>query len=116
MMTLWILFCRMTEKWDTVFTFYAKDREHAERRVEEILQEHSYERLTQGVSLWLQDSHDTSTWVYEKVVGKQEKRWYPHLYMKNRKQRGPLPMETNEKLKMALLQETEKELLKMIDD
>ena len=54
--------------------------------------------------------------VYEKVVGKQEKRWYPHLYMKNRKQRGPLPMETNEKLKMALLQETEKELLKMIDD
>ncbi|MFL5589443.1 MAG: hypothetical protein ACJ8DI_17590 [Ktedonobacteraceae bacterium] len=45
MMTLWILFCRMTEKWDTVFTFYAKDREHAERRVEEILQEHSYERL-----------------------------------------------------------------------
>ena len=45
MMTLWILFCRMTEKWYTVFTFYAKDREHAERRVEEILQEHSYERL-----------------------------------------------------------------------
>ena len=45
MMTLWILFCRMTEKWDTVFTFNAKDREHAERRVEEILQEHSYERL-----------------------------------------------------------------------
>jgi hypothetical protein len=54
--------------------------------------------------------------VYEKVVGKQEKRWYPHLYMKNQKQRGSLPMETNEKLKIALLQETEKELLKMIDD
>jgi hypothetical protein len=26
-MTLWILFCRMSEKWDTLFAFYAKDRE-----------------------------------------------------------------------------------------
>ena len=46
MMTLWILFCRMTEKMDMLFTFYAKDREHAERRAEDILKEHpSYERI-----------------------------------------------------------------------
>lgn len=45
MLTLWILFCRMTEKWDTLFTFYAKDREDAERQAEKILQEHHYERL-----------------------------------------------------------------------
>jgi len=44
-MTLWILFCRMNEKWDTLFTFYAKDREHAEQRAEEILRQHLYERL-----------------------------------------------------------------------
>lgn len=44
-MTLWILFCRMTEKWDTLFTFYARDREHAQRRAEELLREHPYERL-----------------------------------------------------------------------
>ena len=44
-MTLWILFCRMTEKWDTLFTFYAKDREDAEWQTEKILQEHHYERL-----------------------------------------------------------------------
>jgi hypothetical protein len=25
-MTLWILFCRMTEKVDMLFTFYAQDR------------------------------------------------------------------------------------------
>ncbi len=25
MLTLWILFCRMTEKWDTLFTFYNFD-------------------------------------------------------------------------------------------
>src|ERR1700736_5148877 len=35
--------------------------------------------------------------------------------MKTRKQRGPLPMETKEKLKIALLQETEQEMLKMIE-
>ena len=45
MMTLWILFCRMTEKWDTLFTFYSKDREHAECKAEEILREHPYEQL-----------------------------------------------------------------------
>ena len=44
-MRLWILFCRMTEKWDTLFTFYARDHEHAERKAEEILREQSYERL-----------------------------------------------------------------------
>ena len=44
-MTLWILFCRMNEKWDTLFTFYAKDREQAEDKAEKILQEHAYERL-----------------------------------------------------------------------
>jgi len=36
--------------------------------------------------------------------------------MKNRKQRGSLPMETNEKLKIVLVQEMEKEILKLIDD
>jgi len=44
-MTLWILFCRMTEKWDTLFTFYARDREQAERKAEEILAKYHYERL-----------------------------------------------------------------------
>ena len=34
MLTLWILFCRMTEKWDTLYTFYARDREDAERQME----------------------------------------------------------------------------------
>jgi hypothetical protein len=45
MMTLWILFCRMTKEVDTLFMFYSKDRERAERKAEEILQEHPYERL-----------------------------------------------------------------------
>jgi hypothetical protein len=44
-MTLWILFCRMSKHVDTLFTFYARDREHAERKAEEILQEYPYERL-----------------------------------------------------------------------
>jgi len=44
--TLWILFCRVTEKVDTLFPFYAPDCEHAERKAEELLKEHpSYERL-----------------------------------------------------------------------
>ncbi|MFL5658425.1 MAG: hypothetical protein ACJ8CB_30105 [Ktedonobacteraceae bacterium] len=30
---------------DTLFPFYARDREQAEQRVEEILAEHHYERL-----------------------------------------------------------------------
>jgi hypothetical protein len=37
MMTLWILFCRMTKDVDTLFLFYARDREDAERQAEEIL-------------------------------------------------------------------------------
>lgn len=45
MLTLWILFCRVTEKWDTLFTFYACDREQAEEQVEKILKEYPYERL-----------------------------------------------------------------------
>jgi hypothetical protein len=44
-LTLWILVCRLSEKWDTLFTFYARDREHAERRAAELLKEHLYERL-----------------------------------------------------------------------
>ena len=45
-MILWILSCRVTPKTDTLFTFYAKDREDAGRQAEEILQEHpTYERL-----------------------------------------------------------------------
>jgi hypothetical protein len=45
MMTLWILFCRMTKDVDTLFTFYACDCEDAERKAGEILQEYPYERL-----------------------------------------------------------------------
>ncbi len=46
MMILWILFCRMTEKVDMLFTFYARDRDHAEQRAEDILKEYpSYERF-----------------------------------------------------------------------
>ncbi len=44
-MTLWILFCRMSKNVDTLFTFYARDREDAERKAEKILAEHPYERL-----------------------------------------------------------------------
>ncbi len=44
-MMLWILFCRMSKGVDTLFTFYARDREHAERKVEKLLQEYPYERL-----------------------------------------------------------------------
>ena len=44
-MSLWTLFCRMSKDVDTLFPFYARDREHAERKVEVILREHPYERL-----------------------------------------------------------------------
>ena len=44
-MTLWILFCRMNKDADILLTFYAKDREDAEQRAEEILKEYRYERL-----------------------------------------------------------------------
>ncbi len=44
-MTLWILFCRMSKDVDTLFTFYARDREDAERQAEEIRAAYGYERL-----------------------------------------------------------------------
>ncbi len=44
-MTLWILFCRMSKHVDTLFTFYARDHQHAEMKAAEILEEYSYERL-----------------------------------------------------------------------
>ena len=45
-MTLWILFCRMSKDVDTLFPFYARDREQAERKAEETLKDHhSYNRL-----------------------------------------------------------------------
>lgn len=45
MMTLWIVFCRMTKEVDILFTFYARDCEHAEQKAKELLQERPYERL-----------------------------------------------------------------------
>ena len=44
-MMLWILFCRMTKDVDTLITFYAKDRHHAELKAEEILDLYGYERI-----------------------------------------------------------------------
>ena len=44
-MMLWILFCRMTKDVDTLFTFYTKDRHHAELKAEEILDLYGYERI-----------------------------------------------------------------------
>jgi len=44
-MTLWILFCKMNKDVDTLFTFYAKDRHHAELKAEELLDWYGYERL-----------------------------------------------------------------------
>ena len=41
----WILFCRMTKDVDTLFTFYAKERHHAELKAEEILNLYGYERI-----------------------------------------------------------------------
>ena len=45
MLILWILFCRMNVRMDTLFPFYARDREQAEQKAEEILKEYPYERL-----------------------------------------------------------------------
>ena len=45
MLKLWILSCRISKEVDTLFPFYARDRESAERKVEEILREYPYERL-----------------------------------------------------------------------
>ncbi len=44
-MTLWILFCHMSKDMDTLFTFYAKDLQHAEWKAEEILDLYGYERV-----------------------------------------------------------------------
>ena len=44
-MTLWIVFCRMSKHVDALFTFYARDRDDAELKAEEILEEYGYERL-----------------------------------------------------------------------
>ena len=44
-MRLWILFCRMTKDVDMLFTFYTKDRHHAELKAEEILNLYGYERI-----------------------------------------------------------------------
>jgi hypothetical protein len=45
MMTVWILFCRMSRDMDTLVPFYAWDRHHAELKAEEILDLYGYERL-----------------------------------------------------------------------
>jgi hypothetical protein len=44
-MTLYILFCRRDVQSDTLFTFYARDRQHAELKAKEILDMYGYERL-----------------------------------------------------------------------
>ncbi len=44
-MKLWILFCRVSKHVDTLFPFYARDRQHAEMKAAEILEEYRYERL-----------------------------------------------------------------------
>jgi hypothetical protein len=43
--TLWILFCRMQSNTDALFTFYARDRDHAEQQATELLEACSYERV-----------------------------------------------------------------------
>ena len=45
MLTLWILFCRVDAHGDTFFPFYARDREQAERKAEDLLRGCPYERL-----------------------------------------------------------------------
>lgn len=44
-MMLWILFCRMNARVDTLFPFYAHDREQAERKAEELFLEYPYQWL-----------------------------------------------------------------------
>lgn len=44
-MNLWILFCRVNKDVDTLFPFYARDREEAEWKAGELLEEYPYERL-----------------------------------------------------------------------
>lgn len=44
-MTLWILFCKMSERMDILYTFYASDRDDAEQQARKIQKEQGYERL-----------------------------------------------------------------------
>lgn len=45
-MILWISACKMNDEWDTLYAFYASDREDAERQAQKIAREQGYERLT----------------------------------------------------------------------
>lgn len=42
-MTLWVLFCRINAQAGTLFTFYARDRQHAQEQADELLSIHGYE-------------------------------------------------------------------------
>ena len=44
-MTLWILFCKMSERMDILYAFYASDQEQAEQQARKIQKEQGYERL-----------------------------------------------------------------------
>jgi hypothetical protein len=44
-MTLWILFCKMTQVSDILFAFYAADRDDAEQHARKVVKEQGYERL-----------------------------------------------------------------------
>ncbi len=44
-MTLWILFCKMSERMDILYAFYASDRDDAEQQATKIQKEQGYERL-----------------------------------------------------------------------
>ena len=44
-MTLWILFCKMSERVDILYAFYAVDRDDAERQAKKIQKEQGYEQL-----------------------------------------------------------------------
>jgi hypothetical protein len=43
-MTLWILFCKMSEHMDILYAFYASDQEQAEQQARKIVKEQGYER------------------------------------------------------------------------
>jgi hypothetical protein len=44
-MTLWMLFCKMSERMDILYAFYASDRDAAEQQARKIVREQGYERL-----------------------------------------------------------------------
>jgi hypothetical protein len=54
--------------------------------------------------------------VYEKVVGKSQKKEYPHLQnpVKERAERRPLKMETSERVEKGLMQEAEAGVLQLL--